>query len=97
MGKKISYSNGMRMHSKTRCEQRYGISMNRNLRMKILECVHTGKTNFVTRLSTSRTLFEIEIDGKQLYFIYCSNVKDILTFLPENDHKVLEYRKSKKS
>ena len=74
----------MTAHAKTRAEERYNVSLNRDYYWRLVRQIQNGKAEFIQRTSNTRTVWRV--DG--MIAVYSSRHKRIITFLPPQCREV---------
>ena len=65
--------------------QRYGLKMNREQRLALIEQIQAGKWEFVWRESYRVTHWRIEYEGVQMVVVYDGKRNQLVTVLFENE------------
>lgn len=69
------------IHCKRRIRERHGITIDRNIYNRLCNQVKTGRSIFLGRQTTSRTVHQVKIAGKKIIVVYNTNVGNICTVL----------------
>ena len=82
-GKKRGYTRevGYRRHTAKRAMQKYNIFYTDELRGKLLRQIKGQKSLRATKLTHSRSLHEVTVEGGTYYLIYSRTTKEIVTLL----------------
>ena len=78
-------------HAKKRALERYGLNLiTKDLRQLVLD-IQNGKSKLIEQQSLRVSIREVEFNGEQVFVVYDSKRKSIVTFLPyENENTLLE-------
>lgn len=77
-------------HARLRALQRYGFELTGGLESKLKTLMAEGKTTLVERQSLRVTVHDVELDGKELRFVYDSKRHQVVTFLYKEASQYLE-------
>ncbi|MGB5105562.1 MAG: hypothetical protein WBP42_02500 [Candidatus Zixiibacteriota bacterium] len=72
-------------HAKLRAMQRVGLNISKGTLEQIARMIQSGRAVFVARQSLSRTIWDVELQGKTIRVVYYKPTKQILTFLPREE------------
>lgn len=73
-----------RAHAQKRAHQRYGVRLNNEEYLEVIEQIQSGKAEPLWVESLSRKAFLVDLKGVPAIAIYSKARKRILTFLPPN-------------
>lgn len=73
-----------KLHSHKRAIQRYGIDLSKQTRKEILEMIRTGQSGRNKKLTNTRTLHEVKLNGNTFFVVYSKTVKEIVTCLEQH-------------
>jgi hypothetical protein len=80
-----------RRHTKRRVMERYGLTVNRCVRIQMVKQIQKGTGKFVERRSKARTVWYVKIGNDYVKVVYDKDRHEILTALPQKkrfeDHK----------
>jgi len=69
------------VHARRRFQQRFGISLTKELKDEILDTIHKGWANFVEKQSNRISLFDVFVKGKKIRVVYDKMRKNIVSAL----------------
>lgn len=70
-------------HMRARALQRYGIFLNRDLRVGIIDAIQNSKSVYVRDMNNRLTLHFVKVKGQVLPVVYDKSRQSIATVLPE--------------
>jgi hypothetical protein len=74
----------LRQHARARAQERFGITLSKDLRRTLLRKIHNVESVYHRRLTVSRSLHVVEHEGVLLPIVYSKSASDIVTMLPNN-------------
>jgi hypothetical protein len=78
------------VHSSRRIYERYGTDILLVDYQKMINKIREGDATFLQRMSRSRSIFKVELNGTLFIVVYDKNNHNIVTFLPPNCELELE-------
>lgn len=72
-------------HAKLRAIQRIGKQVSNETLQRLVKQIQYGRAVLVARQSLSRTIWDVELQGKTVRVVYYKPTKQILTFLPRQE------------
>lgn len=72
------------IHAKRRALERHNINLNRKVRQEVISDIQNGNARFLGRYSNTRSLFLVNIEGKEVKVVYDKLRKNIATVLSED-------------
>jgi len=79
--KKLHKAAANNLHFKRRMLQRYGLVINQKIRREIIDTIKAQKSEFLERLSGTRTLHKLNIEGREIKVVYDSRHENMVTAL----------------
>lgn len=76
-----------RIHAKKRALERFDLDLNRDDLNKIKYLIQNKKTLMLERSSLRVTIHRVDYKGKRMRVVYDKLRKNIVTFLPMEDHE----------
>lgn len=76
-----------RNHFKRRLKERYGIKISNCQYHKLIKDVQTGKAMSLRSQSKTRTIFELDIQGKPVIVVYSKSQHNLVTALKQT-HRI---------
>jgi hypothetical protein len=84
----------LRHHAYIQAASRYNITFTEERRRRVLEMIqeniHDSQCRCIEKQSLRRTLWRVVIDGTVCGVIYDKKHKEIVTFIPSNDSRLIE-------
>lgn len=78
------------IHLRRRIKQRYGITINRKKYNGLCRQIKESRSIFLGRQTTSRTVHQINLDGRKLIVVYNTHHNNIVTVLhPGKSYKLV--------
>lgn len=81
--KKKNYRRHRVKHSKIRANERYGVSLTDQDLKNICGMIRNKKRLFHKKLSTKKSINQVEYFNKKLWVLYSHRHQEIITFLPK--------------
>lgn len=72
-----------RIHAKRRATQRFGLILNKVAYRELVQRIQGPEPTYVRKLSNTRSLHVLNVEGRWLWVVYSRRMKTIVTFLPD--------------
>lgn len=70
-----------RLHFKRRLKERYRIDITNGECVEMIKLIRSGKLKPITKLTTTRSVYKIQIRGKIIKVVYSSSQQSLVTAL----------------
>lgn len=85
MSRRRKKADSMRVHANRRFMERHNIALTDQLHNEIVDTIQCAKAKCIRKQSNRVTVFEIQVDGKDIEVCYDRNRKTLITVLPDKD------------